>query len=103
MGNNEYGKLSLTKNSQTKSKVIKSHAIHLIRFCLKSGITENQSILQFLNQNEIVLKGRTFDRYKSLAEKELQNDLDADIWLSERFKMRWFPTTKTFLTDTTDS
>ena len=28
--------------------------------------------------------GRTFDRYKSLAEKELETDLDADIWLSNK-------------------
>lgn len=90
--NNESGKAilpfrpstSLTKCSQSKSKVFKKHAIHLIRFCLKSGITENNNIIQFLKQNEIVLKGRTFDRYKMFAEKELETDLDADIWLSEK-------------------
>ena len=74
----------LARHSQSKSKVLKRHAIHLIRFCLKSGITENNNIIQFLKQNEIVLKGRTFDRYKMFAEKELENDLDTDIWLSEK-------------------
>lgn len=74
----------LAKCSQSKSKLFKKHAIHLIRFCLKSGITDNQNIIQFLSQNEIVLKGRTFDRYKSLVERELANNLDADIWLTEK-------------------
>jgi hypothetical protein len=68
----------------SRSKLLKKFAIHLIRFCLKSGITTNKNITQFLKENEIVLKNRTFDRYKSLAEKELENDLDADIWLSEK-------------------
>ena len=77
---------SLTSSSArlSKSKVIKKHAIHLIRFCLKSGISENNNIIQFLKENEVILPGRTFDRYKSLAEKELENDLDADIWLSDK-------------------
>lgn len=52
---------SLTKYSQSKSKVFKKDAIHLILFCLKTGITGNENIIQFLKQNEIVLKGRTFD------------------------------------------
>jgi hypothetical protein len=60
-------------------KLIKKHAIHLIRFCLKSGISENNNIIQFLKENEVILPGRTFDRYKSLAEKELGTDLDANI------------------------
>jgi hypothetical protein len=78
--------LSLTSSSArfSKSKVIKKHAIHLIRFCLKSGISENNNIVQFLKENEVILPGRTFDRYKSLAEKELETDLDADIWLSNK-------------------
>jgi hypothetical protein len=78
--------LSLTSSSArlSKSKVIKKHAIHLIRFCLKSGISENNNIIQFLKENEVILPGRTFDRYKSLAEKELETDLDADIWLSNK-------------------
>jgi hypothetical protein len=78
--------LSLTSSSAkiSKSKVIKKHAIHLIRFCLKSGISENKSIIKFLEENEIFLPGRTFDRYKNLAERELETDLDADIWLSEK-------------------
>jgi hypothetical protein len=58
--------------------------MHLIRFCLKSGISENNNIIQFLKENEVILPGRTFDRYKSLAEKELETDLDADIWLSNK-------------------
>jgi hypothetical protein len=78
--------LSLTSSSAklSKSKVIKKHAIHLIRFCLKSGISENNNIIQFLKENEVILPGRTFDRYKSLAEKELETDLDANIWLSNK-------------------
>lgn len=76
--------IQLAGHSQSKSKVFKKHAIHLIRFCLKTGITENAKIIQFLKQNEVVLKGRTFDRYKMFAEKELENDLDTDIWLSEK-------------------
>ena len=78
--------LSLTSSSArlSKSKVIKKHAIHLIRFCLKSGISENNNIIQFLKENEVILPGRTFDRYKSLAEKTLETDLDADIWLSNK-------------------
>jgi hypothetical protein len=72
------------QDSHSKSKVFKRQTIHLIRFCLKSGTTRNKSILQFLKENKVVLKGRTFDRYKSLAEKELENSLDADIWLSEK-------------------
>ena len=78
--------LSLTSSSArlSKSKVIKKHAIHLIRFCLKTGIRENNNIIQFLKENEIVLPGRTFDRYKSLAEKELETDLDTGIWLSNK-------------------
>jgi len=77
---------SLTSSSArlSKSKVIKKHAIHLIRFCLKTGIRENNNILQFLKENEVILPGRTFDRYKSLTEKELESDLDADIWLSNK-------------------
>jgi len=51
---------------------------------LKSGITENKDIIKFLEENEVVLKGRTFDRYKSIAEGELENDLDANIWLDEK-------------------
>ncbi len=78
--------LSLISSSArfSKSKVIKKHAIHLIRFCLKSGISENNNIIQFLKENDVILPGRTFDRYKSLAEKELESDLDADIWLSNK-------------------
>ena len=78
--------LSLTSSSArlSKSKVIKKHAIHLIRFCLKSGISENNDIIQILKENEVILPGRTFDRYKSLAEKELETDLDANIWLSNK-------------------
>ena len=78
--------LSLTSSSArlSKSKIIKKHAIHLIRFCLKSGISENNNIIQFLKENEVILPGRTFDRYKSLAEKELDTDLDANIWLSNK-------------------
>jgi hypothetical protein len=78
--------LSLISSSArfSKSKVIKKHAIHLIRFCLKSGISENNNIIQFLKENEVILPGRTFDRYKSSAEKELESDLDADIWLSNK-------------------
>jgi hypothetical protein len=72
----------LPVGARSKTKVIKRHAIHLIRFCLKSGIRRNNDIVQILKENEVVLKGRTFDRYKNLAEKELENDLDADIWLS---------------------
>jgi hypothetical protein len=68
----------------SKSKVIKKHAIHLIRFCLKSGIMENNNIIQFLKENKVVIPNRTYDRYKSIAEKELETDLDADIWLSEK-------------------
>ena len=84
--------LSFSDNgSLSKSKVFKKHAIHLIRFCLKTGITGNENIIQFLKQNEVVLKGRTFDRYKSLAEKELENDLDADIWLSEKVQNALVP------------
>jgi len=37
-----------------------------------------------LEENEVILKSRTFDRYKSVAEGELENDHDADIWLSEK-------------------
>jgi hypothetical protein len=77
--------------SQTKSKVLKKHAIHLIRFCLKSEITENQNIIQFLKENAVILKGRTFDRYKGIAEKELENNLDADIWLSEKVQNALVP------------
>ena len=78
--------LSLTSSSArlSKSKIIKKHAIHLIRFCLKSGISENNNIIQLLKGNEVILPGRTFDRYKSLAEKELDTDLDANIWLSNK-------------------
>ena len=78
--------LSLISSSArfSKSKVIKKHAIHLIRFCLKSGISENNNIIQFLKENEVILPGRTFDRYKNLAEKELETNLDADIWLSNK-------------------
>ena len=84
--------LSFSDNgSLSKSKVFKKQAIHLIRFCLKTGITGNENIIQFLKQNEVVLKGRTFDRYKSLAEKELENDLDADIWLSEKVQNALVP------------
>lgn len=68
----------------SKSKIIKKHAIHLIRFCLKSGIMENNNIIQFLKENGVVLPNRTYDRYKSIAEKELEINLDADIWLSEK-------------------
>jgi hypothetical protein len=74
----------LPHRSLSKTKLLKRQAIHLIRFCLKTGITTNKNIIQFLKENDIVLKNRTFDRYKSLAEKELENDLDADIWLSEK-------------------
>ena len=74
---------NLSKNS-SKSKVIKKYSISLIKFCLKNGITRNTEILRFLKENEIVLKRRTFDRYKSLAEKQLENDLGGDIWLSEK-------------------
>jgi hypothetical protein len=76
--------VSLIKRPQSKSKVLKKHAIHLILFCLKSGITKNKEIAQLLKENKVVLKSRTFDRYKSIAEKELENDLGADIWLSEK-------------------
>ena len=78
--------LSLTDSSAklSKSKVIKKHAIGLIKFCLKSDIRENQNISKFLEENEIFLPQRTFDRYKSLAEKELESDLDAHIWLNEK-------------------
>lgn len=79
------------KPQKSKSRVLKRHAIHLIRFCLKSGITDNQNIIQFLKQNEIVLKGRTFDRYKSAAEKELENDFGADLWLSEKIQNALVP------------
>lgn len=65
-----------------RTKFLKIHVIHLIRFCLKSGITKNKEIIRFLKENKVVLKSRTFDRYKSIAEKELENDLGADIWLS---------------------
>lgn len=75
----------------SKSKVVKRNAIHLIRFCLKSGITENQNIIQFLKENEIVLPNRTYDRYKSFAEKELESSLDADIWLSEKVQNALVP------------
>jgi hypothetical protein len=47
--------------------------------------------VQFLKENKIVLTGRTFDRYKCLAEKELGNDLDADIWLSEKVQNALVP------------
>lgn len=47
-------------------------------------MTGNENIIQFLKQNEVVLKGRTFDRYKSFAEKELEGDLDSNSWLSEK-------------------
>jgi len=60
--------------------MLKRFAIHLIRFCLKCGITENKDIIKFLEENEEVLKGKTFDRYKSIVEQELENALDADIW-----------------------
>lgn len=68
--------------AHSRSKFSKIHVIHLIRFCLKSGITKNKEIIRFLKENKVVLKSRTFDRYKSIAEKELENDLGADIWLS---------------------
>jgi len=68
----------------SKSKVFKKFAINLIKFCLKSGITENKDIIKFLKENEAVLKPRTFDRYKSIAEGELESDLDANIWLEEK-------------------
>ena len=74
----------LPQRSLSKAKLLKRQAVRLIRFCLKSGITTNKNIIQFLKENDIVLKNRTFDRYKSLAERELENDLDADIWLSEK-------------------
>lgn len=85
--------LSLTSSSArlSKSKVLKRLAIHLIRFCLKSGITENKNIIKFLEENEIFLTGRTFDRYKSFAEKDLENDLNADIWLSEKVQNSLVP------------
>lgn len=69
--------LSLTSSSAklSKSKVIKKHAVHLITFCLKTGIRESNNIIQFLKENEIILLNRTFDRYKSHAEKELETDL----------------------------
>jgi uncharacterized protein YbcC (UPF0753/DUF2309 family) len=47
-------------------------------------MTKNKEIMRLLKENEIVLKGRTFDRYKSLAEKELENELGEDIWLSDK-------------------
>ena len=68
----------------SQSKIFKRQAVQLIRFCLKNGITKNKNIIQFLKENSVELKGRTFDRYKNLAEKELKNDLDADIWLSDK-------------------
>ena len=74
----------LPQRSLSKAKLLKRQAIHLIRFCLKTGITTNKNIIQFLKENDIILKNRTFDRYKGFAEKELENDLDADIWLSEK-------------------
>ena len=41
--------LSLSSSSARllKSKVIKKHATRLIRFCLKSGISENKNISNF--------------------------------------------------------
>jgi hypothetical protein len=81
---------SLSSHS-SKSKVIKKYSISLIKFCLKNGITRNREIVRFLRENEIVLKGRTFDRYKSIAEKELANNLDADIWLSEKVQNALVP------------
>jgi hypothetical protein len=75
---------SCLPSHSSKSKVIKKHSIHLIRFCLKNGITKNKEIVRLLKENEIVLKGRTFDRYKSLAEKELENELGEDFWLSDK-------------------
>jgi hypothetical protein len=71
-------------SSVSHSKILKRQAIHLIRFCLKSGIADNKNIVKYLEENEIFLTGRTFDRYKSMAERELENDLDANIWLSEK-------------------
>jgi len=40
-------------------------------------------MVQFL-ENRVVHKSRTFDRYKGLAERDLQNNIGADIWLSEK-------------------
>jgi hypothetical protein len=77
--------------SHSTSKFLRRHVIHLIRFCLKNGITKNKEILLFLKENGIILKGRTFDRYKSLAEKELEHSLDADIWLSEKVQNALVP------------
>ena len=68
----------------SKTKLLKKYVIHLIRFCLKNGISKNKNIIQFLKENEVFLKNRTFDRYKSLAEKELEYDLDANFWLTEK-------------------
>ena len=68
----------------SRSKVLRRISIHLIRFCLKSGIRENKNIIKYLEENEIFLTGRSFDRYKSIAERELEIDCDANIWLSEK-------------------
>jgi hypothetical protein len=45
---------SLTRPS--KSKMIRKHAINLIRFCLKTGISENKNIMKFLEENGVVLR-----------------------------------------------
>src|SRR5437867_10736362 len=68
----------------SRSKIVKKFAIHLIRFCLKSDITENKNIIKFLQENKVVLKRRTFDRYKNIAVREVENDSNADIWLTEK-------------------
>ena len=77
--------LSLTLQPKiSSSNLTKKYAINLIKFCLKTGITENKKIIKLLEENEIVLKGRTFDRYKSMAEKLIENDVHAAIWLSDK-------------------
>ncbi len=46
---------SYLNSQQSKSKVFKRQAVHLIRFCLKSGINENKDIIQFLKANKCLV------------------------------------------------
>ena len=78
--------LIVSTSKLSRTQLLKNYALNLIKFCLKSDITDNIHILKFLKENGVNLKGRTFGRYKSIAKRELENDIDSEIWLSQKIQ-----------------